>query len=1052
MAEEANSQMVIDGHMSPFDYRNRQNRDLSITHISDSQSSTTSVSTKYNNKRKCIYLFGGFIVSSCFAAIACAVLLMFIVLKPAVPAVDVFEHGKTASQHNDEGMQCMDATLHRSKARAKYVAAKNFDTDIAKKLKSVCCVDIPKDICDGILPYAQSFFPNKVASSHKDAEKYLESVDSFMKCDPNALYVFCAMVYPPCITEKRQVMPCKGVCEGVVNGCQTINTSVSIDSKLSCDYYPDGDPDEIVCKSCSYAINLGEVGEEFEFSSPNHPMEFPSNSKCVWSITSPESTRIQIDISNVDVIKQLKEELTVKFGQNPYGSSLHMQRITEDRVVLTHLNFASVIFQSGALTNGSTGFSAKAIVLNAKDTLLCESNARPITEEDLCDGVYDCVDCDEESGCTTCEGISECFDERKCRPPCGYNLRLATENTIETISSPLYSGSYEDCIYTFKSPTRFRLRIEFVSYNGLVGGCNFKYGYGDNPYNAASEIAGIPELSKPIDFPDNVGWIWLASGSDNTSFVVRVSSFIDKLIINMTGNDTYIIDTKQVSTEVSNALERGVLIFKSPPGYYFTISCINEILNLGLNNVAIGVGSEPIKYAVYTFYADSNDVLEFLTDAFWLKMYGKGPYELGFTIKTMHAREVVRQSVLVDESATIVLPIPGEKAIDDCIEIEKDNEDEIEEPVTVNYVTSNNEVIVENGNETDDSKTDDSNVVTIATTWIVASIRHPMIGVKFLNFNSSSTKFNYFLIGYGLNPNDSSTILFKGTISDFEQKLPGDIIVKYSTFWIQHISFSTAKDTMMSLELNGVASLDDLVCPLKYGVTKDDICDDEYDCPDRSDEENCGDKDVCGRRPFHNRKKRVIGGTEANLGSWPWQGLIMVGYYPHCGCTLIDEYWAITASHCLWHDTNSASSLSIMFGSISNQKFSRKHLIVEASLAFLHPEDLSLPDPMDHDIALIKFDKPVPFTNYVRPACLVRNETQFLPGDTCYISGFGRQGTWKTATELHEAPMMLYSNEKCMDFQSSVFQITDNMVCAGKREGGVGTCYVRDNYIIVTNL
>ena len=45
----------------------------------------------------------------------------------------------------------------------------------------------------------------------------------------------------------------------------------------------------------------------------------------------------------------------------------------------------------------------------------------------------------------------------------------------------------------------------------------------------------------------------------------------------------------------------------------------------------------------------------------------------------------------------------------------------------------------------------------------------------------------------------------------------------------------------------------------------------------------------------------IVGGTDANLGEFPYQGLLQVeeetGSF-QCGCALINSNWAITAAHC----------------------------------------------------------------------------------------------------------------------------------------------------------
>ena len=46
---------------------------------------------------------------------------------------------------------------------------------------------------------------------------------------------------------------------------------------------------------------------------------------------------------------------------------------------------------------------------------------------------------------------------------------------------------------------------------------------------------------------------------------------------------------------------------------------------------------------------------------------------------------------------------------------------------------------------------------------------------------------------------------------------------------------------------------------------------------------------------------RIVGGSPASLGRWPWQGVLqwdnVIG---GCGAVLIDRGWALTAAHCVW--------------------------------------------------------------------------------------------------------------------------------------------------------
>ena len=51
---------------------------------------------------------------------------------------------------------------------------------------------------------------------------------------------------------------------------------------------------------------------------------------------------------------------------------------------------------------------------------------------------------------------------------------------------------------------------------------------------------------------------------------------------------------------------------------------------------------------------------------------------------------------------------------------------------------------------------------------------------------------------------------------------------------------------------------------------------------------------------------RIVGGTNAFPGSWPWQAEVLkldkdtMKYSHHCGGTLISSQWVMTAAHCVF--------------------------------------------------------------------------------------------------------------------------------------------------------
>ncbi|XP_016819524.2 transmembrane protease serine 11D isoform X2, partial [Cricetulus griseus] len=56
----------------------------------------------------------------------------------------------------------------------------------------------------------------------------------------------------------------------------------------------------------------------------------------------------------------------------------------------------------------------------------------------------------------------------------------------------------------------------------------------------------------------------------------------------------------------------------------------------------------------------------------------------------------------------------------------------------------------------------------------------------------------------------------------------------------------------------------------------------------------------CGARPdlITLSEERVIGGTLAETGDWPWQVSLQLNNVHHCGGILISNLWVLSAAHC----------------------------------------------------------------------------------------------------------------------------------------------------------
>ncbi|XP_061576527.1 transmembrane protease serine 6 isoform X2 [Cololabis saira] len=210
-------------------------------------------------------------------------------------------------------------------------------------------------------------------------------------------------------------------------------------------------------------------------------------------------------------------------------------------------------------------------------------------------------------------------------------------------------------------------------------------------------------------------------------------------------------------------------------------------------------------------------------------------------------------------------------------------------------------------------------------------------------------------------------------------------------------------------------------------------CDFVSDCPDASDEKQC----ECGLRQF---SSRIVGGSDASEGEWPWQASLQVRGNHICGGALISGQWVVSAAHCFYDDRlYSPSVWTVYLGKLLLNRSSPAEEAVRVQRIHLHHyyDDES----HDYDLALLKLDRPASalLTGHARPACLPPPTHQLEPGLLCWVTGWGalREGG-STSNLLQKVDVRLVSEESCV--RSYGYVVTPRMLCAGYRSGEKDAC------------
>lgn len=200
----------------------------------------------------------------------------------------------------------------------------------------------------------------------------------------------------------------------------------------------------------------------------------------------------------------------------------------------------------------------------------------------------------------------------------------------------------------------------------------------------------------------------------------------------------------------------------------------------------------------------------------------------------------------------------------------------------------------------------------------------------------------------------------------------------------------------------------------------------------------------------------VVGGTDALPGEFSHMG--GVGWSAgegrwifRCACSLISDKFTLTAAHCtkspLDTTIEKAEPEVVRLGSydlLGDYTYGIGPQDYKILSIIIHPNYSS---PMKYyDIALMKIETIIQFTNYLQPACLwSRSITSKLP--TATLTGWGvvDTATRSRSNVLQTAVVDLIDSGQCDNLLRSSCNrhwcgFKEHQLCAGKLAGGVDAC------------
>ncbi|KAL1387523.1 hypothetical protein pipiens_012722 [Culex pipiens pipiens] len=178
---------------------------------------------------------------------------------------------------------------------------------------------------------------------------------------------------------------------------------------------------------------------------------------------------------------------------------------------------------------------------------------------------------------------------------------------------------------------------------------------------------------------------------------------------------------------------------------------------------------------------------------------------------------------------------------------------------------------------------------------------------------------------------------------------------------------------------------------------------------------------------------KIVGGFQVEIADFPYQVSLQRNSRHHCGGSIIDAGWILTAAHC------TANKDATIYGvRVGSSEHATGGQLVSVKAVHRHPEYNS--GNFEFDFSLVELGEAVEFGEGVQPIVLVEDE----PSDEelSLVSGWGDTRSLEESRDFLRAVVVpMVNRTECAEANKDILPVTESMICAGYvEEGGKDAC------------